>query len=190
MKYEYKIIDYSNLTFSYFSFKPIDHNQIFEIRDWRNKKLYYLRQKQILTKAKQLKYFQDYIFNESIKKYPKDILFSFYMDDDFIGYGGMTHIEWDKGLFEISYLLNPHLDLSDEDNGLAFNSFMEIIKKVCTEQLELSICYTVTYTSRVNQIRILDIIMNRVDCVIIDRRGIDEKTEDFVCHLLNFKEEV
>lgn len=184
MKYKYKIIDYSNLCSGSLVLNPIEHKEIFEIMDWRNNQIKFLRQDKLLTKEDQVEYFKKIIKMQCKSDYPSQILFSFKESNEFIAYGGLTHIDWKEGLAEISYLSRLDSEVSETLYCYRLNTFIDILSFLAFESLNLSKIYTVTYPDRTHQIKCLDLLMKR-DLISIYRRD-NEKHEDPIFHYLQY----
>jgi RimJ/RimL family protein N-acetyltransferase len=151
----YKCLTNNNFNFNEFSLESIRAVDIESIRNWRNAQLDVLRQDKIITKEEQIKYFNDHIWPETIKNEPRNILFSFFRNDDLIGYGGLVHISWKDLRAEISFLINPE-NLSDEDYCLFFSSFLTLIKSVAFDYLKFNRLFTETFNIRQFHISILE----------------------------------
>ena len=93
---KFKVLDKQVFINNHFSIKPIELNKRYEIMKWRNEQMFHLRQNLKLKKKDQDQYFSSVISKSFDKKHPDQILFSFYYKDDFIGYGGLVHIDWNS----------------------------------------------------------------------------------------------
>jgi len=144
---KYQSLNNKNFEFNEFSLESIRIEDIESIRNWRNAQLDVLRQDKIITKEEQIKYFNDHIWPETIKNEPRNILFSFFRNDDLIGYGGLVHISWKDLRAEISFLINPD-NLSDKDYCLFFSSYLTLIKAVAFDYLKFNRLFTETFNIR------------------------------------------
>jgi RimJ/RimL family protein N-acetyltransferase len=151
----YKCLKNKNFHFNKFKLEPIRVEDIENIRNWRNSQLDVLRQDKIITEEEQIKYFNDHIWPETIKNEPRQILFSYFRNDDLIGYGGLVHISWKDLRAEISFLINPD-NLSDEDYYLFFSSYLTLIKSVAFDDLKFNRLFTETFDIRKFHISILE----------------------------------
>ena len=75
------------------------------LRIWRNDQIDALRQSQYLSSAAQKKYFEKVIKVEFPKTNPSLLLVRFTLNNKFIGYGGLVHINWTDKRAEVSFLL-------------------------------------------------------------------------------------
>ena len=102
------------------------------IREWRNEQIDILRQKHILTADEQDSYFLNQVKSLFFEENPKQILFSIFENDLFIGYGGLVHINWKDKNAEISFLLDTKKNTEKEYLKL-FEKFLELIQKVAID---------------------------------------------------------
>jgi hypothetical protein len=151
----YTCLTNKKFEFNEFSLKAIRIEDIENIRNWRNAQLDVLRQDKIITKEEQIRYFNEQIWPETIKKYPRQILFSYFRNDDLVGYGGLVHISWKDLRAEVSFLVNRD-NLSDEDYYLFFSSYLTLIKTVAFVDLKFNRLFTETFNIRQFHISILE----------------------------------
>jgi RimJ/RimL family protein N-acetyltransferase len=126
------------------------------IRLWRNAQMDILRQKVEISPEEQQNYFQKVIIPTFSEEQPKQILFSFLLHDECIGYGGGTNIDWDSRRAEVSFLVNParaaNLDCYAQD----FTHFLDLLCQVAFEELHLHRLFTETFSFRVEHMYILE----------------------------------
>ena len=182
MNYKYKIIDYNNLCRDDMTLNPIEHKEIFDIMDWRNSQIEFLRQDKLLTKKDQIDYFNNNIRIQCKSDLPSQIIFSVKEADEFIAYGGLTYIDWNEGVAEISYLSKPFFYVSNTIYCSRLNTFIKILSNLAFENLNLVKIYSITYPNRTYQIKCLDLFMKR-DLNSIFRRD-NEKHENPIVHFL------
>jgi carbamoyl-phosphate synthase large subunit len=109
----------------------------FLIKRWRNDQLDLLRQKELLTDAEQDKYFYDVILKLYEQERPAQIIFSFLMKDELIGYGGLVHIDWKARVAEISFLLETTRNNNIELFKREFSIYLKLIKVIAFEEVKL-----------------------------------------------------
>ncbi len=96
----------------------LTREQIQQVRIWRNAESQFLRTSYLITEGMQDKFFDEVINNPDSKhRYfaiTEEGRFTAYQDrkggvyeQDFIGMGGLTNIEWENGTAEISLIINP-----------------------------------------------------------------------------------
>ena len=125
----YKILENQKFKFEDFEITPIRFEHRYQIMDWRNEQINFLRQKNKLTKQDQDNYFKKIIFKQFQLQKPTQILFSFFYQNKLIGYGGLVHINWIHKNAEISFLLNPELNKKNTYHE-SFKIFLFLIEKV------------------------------------------------------------
>ena len=137
---EFKI---SSINDGNYSLVPIRYQDREEIRKWRNDQINLLRQKEILTKHAQDKYFLNTVAENFKTRFPKQLLFSFLDQDELIGYGGLVHIDWKSKNAELSFLLKT--EKSDVIQYLVlFKIFISLIQRVA-KLIKLHKIYTFGY---------------------------------------------
>jgi hypothetical protein len=102
---------------------------------WRNEQLYHLRQSRPITIEDQDIYFRNVVIPLFSEDAPKQILFSYLIDNICIGYGGLVHINWIDKNAEISFLINTELE--ESSFNLHWSNFLIMIEKVAFEELHL-----------------------------------------------------
>lgn len=77
------------------------------VREWRNDEPQFLRTPYLLTEEMQDGFYNNVICNrDSNHRYFS--IYADYVDNSmFIGFGGLTNIEWENGCAEISLIINP-----------------------------------------------------------------------------------
>ena len=131
----------------------IPHDDLMDVMDWRNEQMDFLRQKTKLTVEDQINYYEDVIEPAHSATEPDLILYGFFYKGDLIGYGGLTHIDWESGHAELSFLTDPKRDTS---YGEDFSWFLNIIINTALEILHLHRLWTETYDLRPRHIGILE----------------------------------
>ncbi|MDG2397238.1 MAG: ribosomal-protein-serine acetyltransferase [Flavobacteriaceae bacterium] len=143
---EYKSLSKQKYIIEEFSISPIRDKDKYTILRWRNEQLYHLRQSKKISKKEQEEYFKHKIRPLFNKKFPEQILFSFFKDNLFKGYGGLVHIDWKNKNAEISFLINTN------EEAIYFNTywskFLFMIEEVSFKVLGLSKIYIYSYNLR------------------------------------------
>lgn len=106
----YKILNSQIFKNENYSIVPIRFEDRYDIMNWRNDQIYHLRQRKLLTKASQDKYFIEIVDKLFDLKKPDQVLFSFLRNQNFVGYGGLVHINFDDKHAEISFVMNTSLE--------------------------------------------------------------------------------
>jgi RimJ/RimL family protein N-acetyltransferase len=135
---------------------PIRQEDMETIRLWRNSQIAILRQNTPISQDEQKAYFDTVIAPSFLQDEPKQILFSFLKDDLFIGYGGLTHIDWHARRAELSFLLNPSITDGTHEFTERFFAFVEILTDVAFSDINLHRLFAETYEFRKELITLLE----------------------------------
>lgn len=135
-------------------FGPLQKKHIFLLQKWRNEQTDILRQKKKLTNKEQVRWF------ESLQKDKTQKLFAIYEKNNsqkqFIGYCGLTHIDYDNKKAEVSFLVdtkrvqNNKIYKQDMINALTF------LTNYAFKVLKFNKLFTETYEFRTKHIKILE----------------------------------
>lgn len=144
--------------FSYrdYSIVPLREQDILSIKDWRNAQLDVLRQKRELTNEDQEQYYHKIVQPTFTHPAPLQILFSYLLNGECIGYGGITNIDWDSKRVELSFLLDNNRVTDNEVYEKEFSIFITLIKQLVFDELQFNRIYTETYDIRSFHISILE----------------------------------
>lgn len=126
------------------------------IKKWRNEQIKVLRQNRLLTNKDQENYYRNIIIPSIKSDNPFIILFSYLLRQTCIGYGGLTNIDWNSSRAEISFLLDTELTLNIPRYNECFKIFLDLIKNIAFEQLNLNRLFTETYDLRPHHIVVLE----------------------------------
>lgn len=139
----YRILSKQEYWLADFKLVPIRFQDRYKIMKWRNKQIRILRQKEIITKESQDRYFNEVVAPLFEQNKPRQVLLSFLKNDKLIGYGGLVHIDWHSRNAEISFLLSN--EYNTEEKYLRYGSvFFKMISEVACN-LELVKIYTYGY---------------------------------------------
>ena len=175
---KYRCLKNNYYTLNGYSIIPIRESDMELIRQWRNEQIEVLRQKYPIIKHVQERYYEKNIkplFNE---EKPNQILFSFLLNGELIGYGGLTNIEWESKRAETSFLLETRRANKPEKYSKEFSIFLDLVKRVAFEEMLFHKLFTETYDIRPIHINILEkngfILEGRLkEHILIDGRYID-----------------
>lgn len=140
-----------------YSLRSIKAEDMEFIRVWRNAQMSLLRQQKSLSFEDQEKYWNDTIVPLFEMQEPPQVLFSFIKNNIFIGYGGLTYLDWNKKSAEVSFLLDPEFTLNKDDYQHHFSQFLNLLKKIAFKDLALHRLYTETFNIRPDHIQALEI---------------------------------
>lgn len=151
----YKVLAKNCFVLEDLTLRPITEYQMDSIRKWRNSQIPVLRQNSTISWRNQRAYFKKRVFPEMGRLKPAQILFAIERCGSFVGYGGLTNIEWVARKAEISFLLNPSIKEGKDDYLNIFDIFLRLVTNVAFDDLVLSRLFTETFSSRVEHIAIL-----------------------------------
>ena len=152
----YNCLPIQELKFNNYSITPIRYIDIQEIRRWRNEQIDVLRQEKIITPEQQTQYYESVIKKSFFEYQPTIILFSFFLEKDCVGYGGLTNINWKLKNAELSFICETKRSKKTNLYQKDFSVFLKLIKQLSFEYLKFVKLYTETYDIRDNHIKILE----------------------------------
>jgi RimJ/RimL family protein N-acetyltransferase len=135
------------------SIEPIRDQDKYAILEIRNEQLYHLRQSEPLTKEKQEHYFETVVSNLFEQEKPNQLLFSFFEDRVFIGYGGLVHINWLDKNAEISFVMKTELE--QEHFVKYWSNYLKLIEKVAFGELNFHKIFTYAFDLRPHLYKVL-----------------------------------
>ena len=116
---------------------PLKKEHMEQIRLWRNEQLSILRQKSPLSQESQQLYWEKTLSPNALEKHPPLILFSIIQGDYFLGYTGLTHIDWTNKRAEISFLIDTKIPEENNLFQIIFSSILEALEKLAFHELGL-----------------------------------------------------
>lgn len=152
----YKVLERHEFSYGNYTLQPIRHEDMEQIRQWRNAQLSVLRQSTELSIEDQEAYFERVIKPSFSDGKTKILLLSFFKNMELIGYGGLVNICWRDKRAEMSFLLNPK---RVEDNSLYrqdMTHFIYLIKTVVFDEMQFNRVFTETFSFRTFHISILE----------------------------------
>ena len=156
MTCNYKCLPVNRFEEGSYAIVPYREEDRFLIMKWRNEQIDVLRQNRLLTEADQDRYYREVVEPSFSEDRPRIILFSYLRDEDCIGYGGLTNIDWDSRRAEISFLVDTDrtrdLKVYRED----FSVFLRLMKRIAFGALQFNRLFAETFDIRPHHIRILE----------------------------------
>jgi RimJ/RimL family protein N-acetyltransferase len=137
-----------------FHIEPIREEDKYEILDIRNAQLYHLRQSEPLTKEKQEHYFATVISSLFEVEKPHQLLFSFFENNEFIGYGGLVHINWVDKNAEISFVMKTELE--EKHFAKHWSNYLNLLEKIAFEALSFHKIFTYAFDLRPHLYEVLE----------------------------------
>lgn len=129
-----------------FRIEPLRDEDKYVILDIRNEQLYHLRQVEPLTKEKQESYFSNIVAQLFLEERPTQLLFSFFEGEEFIGYGGLVHINWIDRNAEISFVMKTALE--KEYFAHYWSNYLKLIVQLGFEELRFHKIFTYAFDVR------------------------------------------
>jgi predicted ATP-grasp superfamily ATP-dependent carboligase/RimJ/RimL family protein N-acetyltransferase len=106
------------------------------IRNFRNSQIDILRQMKPISEEEQKLYFEKVITPSFSQDFPAQILFSFRFQEKFIGYGGLTHIDWCAKRAEVSFLLDPKIEEASAEFSTCFSHFLTLLLQISFDEIK------------------------------------------------------
>jgi RimJ/RimL family protein N-acetyltransferase len=153
---KFNALNKNRFEFENYSVVPFREEDKFRIKEWRNQQMDVLRQKQLLTDKDQENYYTNFILPSFSQEQPRILLFSFLENEQCIGYGGLTNIDWESKRIELSFLVDHHRATKSDVYVTDFTAFITLMKKIVFEELNFNRIFTETYDLRPLHIRILE----------------------------------
>lgn len=138
------------------SIVPLRHQDIQQIKDWRNAQITVLRQSTPLTTSAQETYYRDVVTKSFHDAHPDIILFSYLLQGECIGYGGLVWIDWSLNEAEVSFLLETERANNTSTYKSDFTHFLQLLKQAAFKDIGFKRIYTETYEIRPLHIAILE----------------------------------
>tara|TARA_Y100000996_G_scaffold415063_1_gene408026 strand:+ start:1846 stop:2424 length:579 start_codon:yes stop_codon:yes gene_type:complete len=179
---KYKFLKNRKYSLRNYSIVPLRNDDIVKIKTWRNEQINILRQKDLLSNSQQKEYYHSLIENSFYIIKPSEILFSFLLNDECIGYGGLVHIDWMKKIGEISFINDTTRASNDELYRSDFKNFISLLFGITFSELKFSKVTTETYGIRTNTLRLLDELGFKLNHVIENNIQINNKKYNSFFH--------
>lgn len=151
----YKCLQQQEFTDGNYKLVPLRDEDKYAIMKWRNEQIGILRQKELLTKEKQELYFSNVVDKLFVLEKPNQLLFSFFENDIFIGYGGLVHIDWESKNGEISFLTATERNSEPSQFANDWQCYLKLLKKIASLHLNFVKIYTYAYDIRPNLFPVL-----------------------------------
>ena len=150
----YKCLSVSKFESNGFHIEALRNEDQYEIMDIRNQQIYHLRQLEPLTKEQQENYFATIVAGLFEQEKPNQLLFSFFENGNFIGYGGLVHINWVDKNAEISFVMKTEL----EKNYFAkyWSNYLKLIENLAFEELNFHKIFTYAFDVRPHLYSVLE----------------------------------
>jgi RimJ/RimL family protein N-acetyltransferase len=132
-----------------YRFVGLRHADIQTLRGWRNEQIHVLRQKAPLSEADQERWFRRVVQPVHAGADPEFLLVSI-LDEAkrFVGYGGLTHIDWEHRRGEVSFLVATERAGNPELYARDLGAFLAFLTRWAFDELGLERIFTETYAFR------------------------------------------
>lgn len=181
MNRKYSCLNENIFQFNDYKIVPLRDEDKYPIMEWRNEQIEILRQNAPLTKQSQENYFKTVVEPLFSQENPSQVLFSFLLNDNLIGYGGIVHINWKDKHGEISFLLETQrntIEIFSQDIA----RFLELIKVVAFQELAFRKIFTYAYDIRPYLYPVLEKSGFYEEARLKDHVLIDGKFKDVLIH--------
>lgn len=140
-----------------YRYVPLRREDIEPLRLFRNEQIDVLRQAAPISPAEQERWFADVVAPAHRHPRPPMILVSILDEDErFIGYGGLTNVDWAAGRAEVSFLADPRRAADPELYRRDLTAFVGFLADWAFGELGLNRLFTETYAFRDAHIEILE----------------------------------
>jgi len=177
---KYKILKTNVFEKNGFRIEPIRDEDKYAILQIRNEQLYHLRQTEPLTREKQEHYFATVVSNLFEVEKPDQLLFSFFENNEFIGYGGLVHINWIDKNAEISFVMKTELE--NEHFLKYWSNYLNLLEKVAFEELNFHKIFTYAFDLRPHLYEVLESCGFKEEARLKEHSFFDGKYLDVVYH--------
>lgn len=126
------------------------------IRVWRNEQIAILRQNTLISPEEQTAYFSTEIFPSYQALEPKQILFSIKRGATLLGYGALTHIDWEKKSAEVSFLLDTRFQETEKPFQDLYRTFISFLFDLAFTELHFQKLTAEVYLFRQGMIALLE----------------------------------
>jgi SAM-dependent methyltransferase/RimJ/RimL family protein N-acetyltransferase len=180
--YSYACMKQQRISYQGYTIRPVQLSDIEYIRQWRNEQMDVLRQKNEISPAEQLAYYEKYIWSNSDDPHPPHLLLAYLINDQLIGYGGLVHIDWEHRRAEVSFLLDPRRTRDLQTYAQDFSTFLQLIKTLAFNDLRLQRLFTETYSTRKHHIGVLESSGFTLEGVLQQHVIINDRPIDSLIH--------
>lgn len=150
----YKVLKRQTFAKGNYRIVPIRMKDRHAIMQWRNEQIFHLRQEKPLTREGQDSYFETVVARLFNQEQPNQILFSYLVGDECMGYGGLVHMNWVDKNAEISFITKTSIE--KEQYEFHMSTFLSMIAEVASDELDFHKIFTYTFDVRPDIYSILE----------------------------------
>lgn len=180
MERTYKCIRQHTFSHDRFSLSPIRDEDKYAILQIRNEQMYHLRQSRPLTEADQERYFREVVDQLFHVEQPPQLLFSFFDDAEFVGYGGLVHIDWINRNAEISFVMKTELEETRFETYWC--AYLNLLEEIAFRGAGLHKIFTYAYDIRPHLYPALEKSGFQREAILKDHCFFDGAFRDVVIH--------
>lgn len=127
------------------------------LRRFRNEQLDVLRQREPISVADQERWFEEIVAPAQRDPRPSQVLVSILdSEGQFIGYGGLTNIDWQARRAEVSFLVDPTRAADQDVYRRDMSSFLGFLTNWAFSELGLNRLFSETYAFRAFHVSLLE----------------------------------
>ena len=164
-----------------FSLVPIRDEDKYVIFEMRNEQMYHLRQAKPLTIKDQEDYFENVVSKLFEAEKPNQLLFSFLKNGEFVGYGGLVHINWIDKNAEISFIMKTELE--KENFEYFWKNYLSLLDKLAFQELNLHKIFTYAFDLRPYLYTVLESCGFKEEARLKEHCFFDKQFLDVVYHV-------
>jgi len=131
---KYKCLSVNEYESGAFKLIPIRDEDKLTILEMRNEQIYHLRQAEPLTVEMQEAYFANVVSKLFEQEKPNQILFSLLENDEFVGYGGLVHINWVDKNAEVSFIMKTEFE--KDKFTYYWENYLKLLEEVAFESMQ------------------------------------------------------
>ncbi len=140
-----------------YDYVPLRRADIEALRRFRNAQVDVLRQAGPISSAQQERWYDSVVIAAQREAQPVMMLVSILAEPDrFVGYGGLTNIDWESRRAEVSFLVDPVRAGEPGVYRRDMSSFLDFLKRWAFAEIGLNRLFTETYAFREAHIEILE----------------------------------
>ena len=139
-----------------YKFDLLARADIETLRGFRNAQMEVLRQTRVITQVGQQQWFANHVEPAHAAEKPLQLLIGIHCDAAFIGYGGLTNLNWDAGRAEVSFLVDPERAADPDVYRRDMTAFLAFLADWSFGTLGLHRLFAETYVFRDFHISLLE----------------------------------
>jgi RimJ/RimL family protein N-acetyltransferase len=165
-------------------FRLIEKSDTEQIREWRNSQMEVLRQNRAISESEQMQYFHKRVWPQIYLEKPEQVIFTFEVDNEVLGYGGIVHVSWEDLRAEVSFLLNPEIENNSTLKATIFGEFCGFISDLAFKGLLLEKLTAETFSGRKDHISMMELSGFIREGRLVNHVLKDGKRQDSIIHAL------